>query len=48
MKELIDFYGIETEIEGCSITPLHYLFAKCISTKVGSDWLLQKIKEINP
>lgn len=47
MQQLIDFYGIETEIEGCSITPLHFLFAKCISSQQNCDWLLAKIKEIS-
>lgn len=48
IKDLIDYYGIESEIEGCSITPLHYLFAKHINSSKSCEWLLKKIKEINP
>ena len=45
---MAEFYGISTDLEGCSITPLHYLFARYISDGSKIAKLLDKIQKISP
>lgn len=47
IKEVAEYYGINTNTEGCSITPLHYLFAKYIVDQAKVPKLLEKMKEID-
>jgi len=46
MKEIVDYYNIHTDVEGCMITPLHYLFGKYISDDSMSGDLLDKLESI--
>ena len=48
IKQVIDYYQIQTEIEACQITPLHYLFAKCIKDESMTEKLLKKLQAIDP
>ena len=48
IKDLANFYNISTDVEGCSITPLHYLFARYIHDDENCNELLQKIEQIDP
>ena len=47
IKEVIEQYRIHTDVEECSITPLHYLFARYASQDNAIPKLLQKIKKID-
>lgn len=46
IKEIIEYYHVQTEIEGCSITPLYYLFARYIGEDSMRGKLLEKLKSI--
>ena len=46
IREIIEYYQVQTEIEGCSITPLYYLFARYISDDSKLGKLLEKLKTI--
>ena len=46
IREIIEYYHVQTEIEGCSITPLYYLFARYISDDSKRGKLLEKLKSI--
>jgi len=48
IRELADHYGITTNVEECSITPLHYIFAKNIKNQSLMPRLIEKIKKIDP
>ena len=46
ISEVIEYYNVQTEIEGCSITPLHYMFARYIRDDSKRGKLLEKLKSI--
>ena len=46
IREIIEYYHVQTEIEGCSITPLYYLFSRYISDDSTQGKLLEKLKSI--
>lgn len=48
IEEVADYYGINTNIQGSTITPLHFLFAKHIKDGDMESKLLEKIELIQP
>lgn len=43
IKEIAAYYNIQTVVEGSTITPLHYLFAKYIADDLMIGKLLARI-----
>ena len=48
IRDLAREYNIETDVEQCSITPLHYLFARYLANDAVIETLIDKLVNINP
>ena len=48
ITELISFYNISADVEGSTISPLHYLFAKYIDNDEMMPRLIEKIQNLDP
>ena len=48
IREVADYYQINTNLEGCTISPLHFIFAKYIKNAPMEDKILDKIQKIEP
>ena len=48
IKELATLFSIESDVEGCSITPLHFIFAKYIGNDEMIPKMIDKLRKINP
>lgn len=48
IKEVADYYQISSSVDGCTISPLHYIFATYIKQADMEDKLLEKIQKIEP
>jgi len=47
IKDLANQFNIETDVEGCAITPLHFLFAKYIAKDEMIPTLIDKCQKID-
>ena len=45
---MADYFQINTNLQACSISPLHYLFAKNIKNAAMEDKIISKIDKIEP
>ena len=48
IKDVADQFGIASDIDGCQITPMHFLFAKYMNNDEMIPKMIDKIKKINP
>lgn len=45
---MADYYQISTEVQGCNISPLHFVFGKYIKQANKESVILEKIEKIDP
>ena len=46
IQEVADYYQINTNPQACSISPLHFLFAKNIKNAAMEEKMIRKIESI--